>query len=1316
MADKPVIEYTDQQIADYIAENFGNVTADNLQDIVDLAVAENVPIEQVARAIGAQLTTTDEGYSFSIPASVKPKIDYTDQQIADYIAENYGTVTAENLQQVVNEAVAENVPIEQVARAIGAKATPTDGGYSFALQQEAEPVIDYTDQQIADYIAENYGDVTANNIQDIVNEAVAENVPIEQVARAIGANVEETDQGYSFSLPAAAAPVIDYTDQQIADYIAQTYGDVTADNIQEIVNEAAAENVPIEQVARAIGASLTPTEGGYSFSLPQAAATPTFTDQQVSDYIAQNFGAVTSANFSDVINGAYAQGFSPEQIARATGATANETAGGFSFTLPAPPPIEYTDQQILDYIAENYGTVSGENFQSVVDKAVAEGVPLEQLARVVGAEIDTNESGQTLLNLPAAAQEAKPLSLVEQLKAQQQVTGINHQASFSKDQNAIIEDMAEKLGKYGVQSLEDLKPITGEIEYQLEERPESPGTFNLMQLGIGPEGEEQWQYAGRAATADEINQIRTKGTVTENIGVLNARTGEEIPVNELNNAKGSGFTYYKIEFSPDGVAVPYGYKEATGAGALGDQIKSIVSIPPIAAALAAVAAPIVGSALSVSAPTAAAISAGTVGYAGSGRLDTAAKAAATAFGVTYAMQSLGLDLTSGQAERVNAVKDLPGYDSFNRTVDLGGGLTYDPVTNSVIDANFGTTMDAATGDIEFPDGSIATSDDYGIYRNADAAPAGAQVTPVTPGSPIVSTSLSPTTQPTVTVTGTATPAIGALAMLPVGTMVRNPTTGNMGTITVTADGVKQIADVASAATATGIQTLSPGTAAQVNVTGTRGTAGQAGAGAASAVVNPASTGTTTARVDVTGTRGTTDQTGAGAGAGTAGTGATTTQVDVTGAKKDTESLGSGLSGVEYKYNPTTGKIEVVEVTGTRGNTSSAGAGAAAAASTGVLANTVNAAKKLADGKYSELTADEIEALVKAGLLVTMVTASPDSPDIPTTNVDTTLINTIRPGVSVDLNPTIPGATTTTIPPGQQTYNLLGINTGKPTTQPTVPTTGIGSIPVPRYNPPPFLGGPAPGASRIVSPVVTADPTITQADIDTAAADIAAQQAALPPIVQPVPATPFESGLAKGTEVGMRRGGLAALYAGGPVTGQPQYFAKGGETMAKYTPQELESTFDMSEYIDPDTGRFKVFEYERDVVYNPRLKAAEAEERMTAAGASREEIEAIIEEILSRNEKKLAYGGMTGPVNQPRMLSGGGDGMSDSIPATIDGTQPARLADGEFVIPADVVADIGNGSSRAGAKQLYAMMDRVRESRHGTTKQPPEVNMKKVLPF
>ena len=64
----------------------------------------------------------------------------------------------------------------------------------------------------------------------------------------------------------------------------------------------------------------------------------------------------------------------------------------------------------------------------------------------------------------------------------------------------------------------------------------------------------------------------------------------------------------------------------------------------------------------------------------------------------------------------------------------------------------------------------------------------------------------------------------------------------------------------------------------------------------------------------------------------------------------------------------------------------------------------------------------------------------------------------------------------------------------------------------------------------------------------------------------------------------------------------------------------------------------------------------------------------------------------------RMLRGPGDGVSDSIPATIGGKRPARLADGEFVVPARIVSELGNGSSEAGARKLYAMMDRVQGAR------------------
>lgn len=81
----------------------------------------------------------------------------------------------------------------------------------------------------------------------------------------------------------------------------------------------------------------------------------------------------------------------------------------------------------------------------------------------------------------------------------------------------------------------------------------------------------------------------------------------------------------------------------------------------------------------------------------------------------------------------------------------------------------------------------------------------------------------------------------------------------------------------------------------------------------------------------------------------------------------------------------------------------------------------------------------------------------------------------------------------------------------------------------------------------------------------------------------------------------------------------------------------------------------------------------------------------------------------------RMLKGPGDGMSDNIPGVIGGKRPARLADGEFVVPADVVSHLGNGSTNAGAKQLYAMMARVRAARTGTKKQGKQINPSRMMP-
>lgn len=105
------------------------------------------------------------------------------------------------------------------------------------------------------------------------------------------------------------------------------------------------------------------------------------------------------------------------------------------------------------------------------------------------------------------------------------------------------------------------------------------------------------------------------------------------------------------------------------------------------------------------------------------------------------------------------------------------------------------------------------------------------------------------------------------------------------------------------------------------------------------------------------------------------------------------------------------------------------------------------------------------------------------------------------------------------------------------------------------------------------------------------------------------------------------------------------------------------------------------------------------------------------------QRRVAIGEMGGGERGVgRLIEGAGDGMSDSVDAEIvndmsdpsGSGQPLKVADGEYVIAADAVADIGNGSTDAGAKKLDALMKQVRMARHGTTKQPPERDMMAVM--
>lgn len=102
-------------------------------------------------------------------------------------------------------------------------------------------------------------------------------------------------------------------------------------------------------------------------------------------------------------------------------------------------------------------------------------------------------------------------------------------------------------------------------------------------------------------------------------------------------------------------------------------------------------------------------------------------------------------------------------------------------------------------------------------------------------------------------------------------------------------------------------------------------------------------------------------------------------------------------------------------------------------------------------------------------------------------------------------------------------------------------------------------------------------------------------------------------------------------------------------------------------------------------------------------------------------ENMAAGGLAGLHNTykagGKLLRGPGDGMSDSIPAVIGGRRPQRaaLADGEFVVPADVVSHLGNGSTEAGSRKLYAMMDKVRHARTGRKKQAKAIKAERYMP-
>ena len=220
------------------------------------------------------------------------------------------------------------------------------------------------------------------------------------------------------------------------------------------------------------------------------------------------------------------------------------------------------------------------------------------------------------------------------------------------------------------------------------------------------------------------------------------------------------------------------------------------------------------------------------------------------------------------------------------------------------------------------------------------------------------------------------------------------------------------------------------------------------------------------------------------------------------------------------------------------------------------------------------------------------------------------------------------------------------------------------------------------------------------------------------------------------KVAAAAGGLYGMYQTSQQQNQPKTGYQGGVPKYEMVREKVANTYDPdrrpgstaqnyftgTKYVAPaDAAAARTTAKEEAVGLEALNRANPARQERTTlqAGAERKEAEvkpevkpasSVIEEL---PVPKYASGGIA-TMARGRYLGGATDGMADKIPARIGEKQEAKLSHGEFVIPADVVGHLGNGNSEAGAQRLYAMMDKIRKARTGTTKQGKQINPDKFL--
>jgi hypothetical protein len=183
--------------------------------------------------------------------------------------------------------------------------------------------------------------------------------------------------------------------------------------------------------------------------------------------------------------------------------------------------------------------------------------------------------------------------IFSQLEEQRRILKIDHRGSWTDDDALLMRDAAELFAGYGLQSLYDLQPVYRDNVYSIQDVIDEYGivTYRYVANLIAPERVESDGEGGsyiappaydeiRQASPEDIAQFEQTGRVvdTELIGVINKKGGGSFPLNEINNRRGDGFTWYTVNFH-GGIPVMVAWKEKTGLGALGQSIAKFLSTP-----------------------------------------------------------------------------------------------------------------------------------------------------------------------------------------------------------------------------------------------------------------------------------------------------------------------------------------------------------------------------------------------------------------------------------------------------------------------------------------------------------------------------------------------------------------------------------------------------------------------------------------------------------------------------------------------------------------------------------------------------------------